>query len=441
MKNADKGNNKKKNPITAERMPDGSFVFHGRSYSTTLDKNKALEPFGCLLLQSGLQLLLLPDDGQAEMIRKTNGCARVVARDYLEKRQAFYNEKKKSLSVSEYKKHDLKDLKEEKPFLKEADKFALEAALEHVNRAYENFFGKKAGFPKYPSKYKPSGNRYTTKFTNNNIELLKGNDGLPYIKLPKGKTVKTLLPGNTRITSATVIKDGKNYLVSLQTECVIEKKEPLKTFTMDRIGALDLGLKEFAVWGSGAGERTHEENKHYIKIHEKRLRRFQQALSRKQYDRKAHKGSKNYYRAKEKVAKEQRKIANQRKDMHHKLSRKIADSFDVFVCEDLNIRGMLKNRHLAKEISSAGWGQFIEMVKYKIERKNGIFLKVSRWYPSSKTCAHCGYKNENLELKDRFWVCPECHTVINRDENSVDNLIKEGIRLLKEGGIYAVSAA
>ena len=140
------------------------------------------------------------------------------------------------------------------------------------------------------------------------------------------------------------------------------------------------------------------------------------------------------------MAKEQRKTVNQRKDFHHKLSRKIADSCDVFVCEDLNIKGLMKDRRLSKAIAGVGWGRFLSMVKYKVERKGGIFLKVSRWYPSTKTCTHCGHKNNSLTLKDRFWKCPECGALINRDENAVDNLIKEGMRLLEEQGILCTAA-
>ena len=435
----------KKNPITVERLADGTFVFDGRSMNITKDKNKALEPFGCILLQYGLKLFTLPTDAQAEQVRRTNGCSRVVANDYLDKRKALYSEKKETLTVSEYKANGLAELKKEKPFLKEVDKFALETAIEHIDDAYENYFKKKFGFPKNLSKYKPNGNRYTTKFTNNNIALVQGDDGKCYIKLPKLGLVRFVLPEKTqfqdllpkgaRITKATVIKDGRNYLVSLQIETIIDKHNPVTSFQPSEIIGMDMGIKEFAIYGSDMGERIHIRNARYIKVHEKKLRRAQQALARKKYDKKEHQGSKNYYKAKEKVAKEQRKIANQRKDMQHKLSRKIADSCRVFVCEDLNIKGMMKNRHLSKAIASVGWGQFLEMVKYKIERKGGLFIQVSRWFPSSKTCTHCGYKKEDLQLSDRYWICPECGALIDRDENAVDNIIKEGIKILAQSGI------
>ena len=89
----------------------------------------------------------------------------------------------------------------------------------------------------------------------------------------------------------------------------------------------------------------------------------------------------------------------------------------------------MKNRHLAKQIQSVGWGELLNMIKYKIEAKGGTFHKVSRWFPSSKLCS-CGYKNDTLELKDRFWICPKCHAFHDRDEHAVDNLLSEGIRVL-----------
>ena len=151
----------RRNPITAV-IEDGRIVLKGRSCQVTRDKNRALEPFGKVLLQYGKQLLILPDTGQAEQIRRTNGCARIVARDYLEKRQGLYNTSKEMLSVGDYKKTYLKALKEEKPFLKEVDKFARENAAIHIDTAFKNFLERHTGFPKNPSRYKPSGNRYTT---------------------------------------------------------------------------------------------------------------------------------------------------------------------------------------------------------------------------------------------------------------------------------------
>ena len=199
-------------------------------------------------------------------------------------------------------------------------------------------------------------------------------------------------------------------------------------------------MKYFLTIGNGTEAETVE-NPRWIQKHAKRLRRLQQELSRKQYDKTTHTGSKNCEKARIKVAKEQRKLANQRKDFHHKLSRKIADRCRVFICEDLNIKGMVKNRCLAKEISSVGWGRFLTMVQYKMKRAGKLFLKVDRWYASSQLCSKCGYRNSEVkDLSVRQWTCPECGAYHNRDVNAVRNMIGEGIRLLKEDNVRIVTA-
>lgn len=355
-------------------------------------------------------------------------------------RNEQYKIDKTTLSVNDYKKNNLPELKVTHSFLYSSDKFALESAIENVQDAFDHFYdnikngkrGKQSGFPKFASKYKPNGNSYITKFSNNNIELLII-DNLPYIKLPKvGKirfvlpfkqAIDTILPKHTRITSATIHQSNGKYTVSLQLERIVDKPTELTEVNKTDIWAMDMGLKDFCIYGNY--EFTKKVKNHrFIKIHEKRLRRLQKSLSRKKLR------SKNWMKAKIKVAKEQLKIKNQRRDFHHKLSRKIVNQCNVFICEDLNIKGMVKNHKLSKSISSVSWGQFLNFVKYKLERKGGIFIKVNRFYASSKLCNKCGYKKEDLTLKDRYWTCPICGTYHDRDENAKFNLLDEGIRIL-----------
>lgn len=427
--------------ITAERLTDGTFRFHGRANDITRQKNKALEPFGKQILNYGQVLRLLPTPEQAQALNQQIGNARFVRNRYLEERIRLYQQKKETLSAADYKKH-LPELKEENPFLYLSDKFALESAIEHVDSAYQNFFSRKSGFPKKASRFKPNGNRYTTKQTNNNLSLVLDKDGLPCIKLPKvgkiravlpaGKTFPGLCPSGTSIKKATVSRQGDRYEVSLGMETVIDKIHPVEEVSVSEILSADMGLKDFAVLGDNESFLKIR-NPRWIKVHERRLRRFQKALSRKQYDRKTHTGSKNWYKAKKKVAKEQRKTADQRKDFQHKLSRCIADSCRVFICEDLNIKGMMKNRHLSKAVASVGWYGFFQKVKYKLERTGGRFLRVSRWFPSSQTCSCCGYQNTDVRnLTVREWTCPECGSYHDRDGNAQQMILKEGLRLLKE---------
>lgn len=429
--------------VTAAKV-NGQFRFSGRAFNITEAKNKALEPYNCIVHDYGITLELLPDEAQIQALAQQIGNARFVHNHYLSDRKDYYKATKKILSVNEYKAKYLPQLKKEFPFLQKSDKFALEAALEHVDGGYKNFFSGRAKLPKFTSKWKPAGNSYTTKYTNGNIAVLEEN-GLPYVKfpkvgkvrfvLPKGQTIASLIPEGTAILSAVVRRETNHHTVSLQLEAVIPKPEKLMEMHVSDILAADMGLKRFAVIG-GQNWSEEIENPRWIRLHSKRLRRLQQSLSRKQYDEKIHKGSKNWEKAKNRVAAEQRKVKNQRKDFQHKLSRKIADRYSAFLCEDLNIKGMVKNRKLAKEISSVGWGQFLAMVKYKLEQTGKYFIKVSRWFSSSQTCGCCGYKNPEVkDLGIRVWRCPQCGTLHDRDINAKDNILTEGIRLLREAGV------
>ena len=435
--------------VTAEQQADGTFEFHGGKgeFNIIKQKNKALEPYGKCIYNYGVILELIPEDKQAA-INQQIGNARVVHNDYLSKREEYYKETKKTLTVSQYKKEYLPALKKEKEYLNNTDKFVYENACRNVDDAYNRFFKGLSGFPKYASRTKPNGNSFTTNFTNNNIEL-KIINGIPYVKLPKignvrfilpkGKTLIDIQPHGVTIKAATVNRepDG-SYRIALRMESVIDKHVFPTVINARDIISVDLGLKEFGVFGN-LEESIPVPNPRWIQVHSKRLRRFQQSLSRKQYDHKTHTGSKNWEKARAKVAKEQRKIADQRRDFHHKLSRAITDNCVAFICEDLAVKNMMKNRHLSKSIASVGWSQFLTMIQYKMERAGKYFRKISRWYPSSQTCGCCGYKNTDVkDLSVRKWKCPKCGTWHDRDINAQQNIYKIGAKMLQDEGIQII---
>lgn len=409
------------------RHEDGSFGFFGRAYDITKTKNELLAPYNKIVHNWGVVLTLRPNEDQKSLLNQQIGNARFMRNRYLADRIDYYEKTKKALFPSEYKKAYFPKLKEEFPFLKESDKFALEAAVEHVDTAFKKFYNKETKFPRFASKWKPSGNKYTTKFSNNNIEIVvRGKEAflkLPKVKeipllLPAGKTIKDIVPDGARILSCSIKKDSIGYTASLQLETVIDKPVFPQTLNVRDILSADMGIKHFAMITGKDGSEPIK-NPHWIKVHEKRTRRLQKSLSRKKYDTKTHTGSKNWEKAKARLAREHRKCKNQRKDFHHKLSRAIVDSCSAFVCEDLNIKGMLKNHRLSKAISSVGWGTFLTMVKYKMQRAGKYFIKADRWFASSQTCSHCGYKNPEVkDLKVRQWTCPKCETHHDRDENA-----------------------
>ena len=435
--------------ITAEQQADGTFKFHGGKggFNIIVQKNKALEPYGKCIHNYGVLLELIPGDKQSA-INQQIGNARVVHNDYLSKREEYYKETKKTLTVLQYKKEYLPALKKEKEYLNDTDKFVYENACRNVDDAYNRFFNGLSGFPKYASKTKSNGNSFTTNFTNNNLEL-KMIDGIPYVKLPKvgcvrfilpkGKILTDIQPHGVTIKAATVsMEPDGSYRIALRMESVIDKPVFPTVINAREIISVDLGLKEFGVFGN-LEESIPVPNPRWIQVHEKRLRRFQQSLSRKQYDHKTHTGSNNWEKTRAKIAKEQRKIAYQRRDFHHKLSRAITDNCVAFICEDLAVKNMMKSRHLSKSIASVGWSQFLTMVQYKMERAGKYFRKISRWYPSSQTCGCCGYKNTDVkDLGVRKWICPKCGTWHDRDINAQQNIYKIGTKMLQDEGIQII---
>ena len=124
-----------------------------------------------------------------------------------------------------------------------------------------------------------------------------------------------------------------------------------------------------------------------------------------------------------------------RKDKLHKISTDIIRKYDVICCEDLNVKGMVRNNHLAKSVSDASWGTFVTMLEYKAKWYGKTLVKIGRFYPSSKTCHHCGYVKEDLSLSDRYYTCHNCGKLIDRDLNAAMNILDEGLRNISAGTV------
>lgn len=422
---------------------NGKYRFSGWSPDITSKKIALAEKKGLMPVYYGVQLTLLPNEEQRIKIDKTIGCSRIAANDYYAVKDFMWNEYHHSVSVAAYKREYWPRLKQEYPWLAECEQHSVLSGVSNMDKAFASFFAGRARYPQTVSRKHPNGQRYTTNETNGNIGF--ADQKHPLIKIPgigkvrciipKGKTVSSIMAGNTKIISITVIHDAIGCYCSLNMETLIDLVNPITVTDVHHIGSMDMGLKHFGIFGD-ADNTLKEDNPRWIKRSERQLRHAQQILSRKyeaaKRERRNYWESHNYQKAKLRVAKIQRHIANQRKDFHHKLSSIIAKNYDFFVFENLNISGLLKNRHLAKQISSAGWYQFQQFVKYKIERKGGLVIKIDRFFPSSKCCSVCGHKNEDLKLSDRFWYCPQCHTLHDRDVNAKENIRLEGIRILQE---------
>lgn len=300
-------------------------------------------------------------------------------------------------------------------WLADVDKFALQNSLKDLDESYKNFFEGRSGYPKFKSKRGPKQS-YQTNLTNNNIRIDSKHHR---VKLPKIGWVEYAADGREipgEIINITVSRtpSGK-YFASILCQVKIK---PLK-ITTGEVG-IDLGLKKFAILSN---DEVIENPKYYVKAQEK-LAKMQHAHSKKK------KGSKNREKARLQVARQYEKVANQRRDFQHKLSKRLVDENQVISMEDLRIKNMVKNRKLAKAISDAGWGEFRRMVEYKAAWYGRTVIIIDSFYPSSKLCGKCGTKNVMLTLSDREWQCPVCGTIHDRDKNAAKNILAEGKRIL-----------
>ena len=358
---------------------------------------------------------LYPNKSQKVLINKTFGCVRFVYNRLLDDKNSYYKTTGQTLKkeVSEYKK--------DYPFLKEVDSLALANAKINLETSFKNFFEKRSKFPKFHKKGK--NDSYTTNFVNNNIAVVHGG-----IKLPKLGVVKIkqhrLFGDNEIIKSCTISRTAGKYYISILTErpkvAVAELNK--NTISEDRVIGIDFSVPSFYVDSNG---NTANYPKAYRNM-EKKLIKEQKNLSRKEYQ------SNNYYKQLRKVQKLHNKIANQRKDYAHKKSRELVNNYDVIIFEDINLSAMKRTLRFGKSISDAGFGMFRDFVKYKAEREGKYFIKINKWYASTKTCSVCHHKNDDITLKTREWICPQCGTHHFRDHNAAINIKQEGLRILND---------
>jgi len=345
---------------------------------------------------------LYPNKKQQEYFAKCFGCVRFIYNKMLADKIEYYKTTGKILNntPAQYKK--------EYPWLKEVDSLALANAQLNLNKVYKNFLkDKSVGFPKF--KKKKNKQSYTTNNQNGTIYIKDG-----YIKLPKLKSmvkVKQHREFNGKIKSVTISKTLTNkYYVSILVE---EEITPLPK--IDKKIGIDLGIKDFAVTSDG----EIFENPKWLRKLEQRVKFLQRSLSRKK------KGSKNREKVRLKLAKAYEKLVNQRQDFLHKLSSKIINENQVIVLEDLKVKNMQQNKHLAKAISEVSWAKFRRMLEYKAKWYGREIIIAPQNYASSQICSKCGYKNPDVKnLALREWECPNCGAIHDRDINASKNLLK-----------------
>jgi putative transposase len=358
------------------------------------------------------KIRIYPNAKQEVGLRKACGAARWAWNWALsEWQKAYENKEKVNEGLLRKKLNSIK--KKQFPWLYESTKCAPQQAIINLGKAYQSYFkslktNKKAGRPKFKSKKRNKDSFY---IVNTNLLIKEKNFRVPNIDGTMKMAESLRYSG--KIMSYTVSRDVDRWYVSVTVDTSdIQKLEP----TGKTVG-VDLGIKTLATLSDG----TVIENPKYLKQQEKRLARQQRVFSRRQ------KESKNREKAKVKVQKLHRKVRLSRLDTIHQVTAKLVKNYDCIVIEDLNVKGMVKNRKLAKAISDVGFGMFRTILTRKCEMYGRKLTVVNRFFPSSKTCSNCGCIKDELSLSERIYKCNDCGFEIDRDLNAAINLKNTGL--------------
>lgn len=373
-----------------------------------------------------IKIRLYPNKTQEQTLNKVLGSYRFVYNQMLARKQNAYKTDKTNLSVNDLSKwfHGtlLKD--EQYDWLKEQNTKVMKQAIRQMDGAYQRFFKQHNGFPKFKTKKDKQSALFPidaiskkNTFETRHISLISS---LKNIKFRCSDLYLSRLQKYKKdIRSATLSKaKSGNYFLSILIK--MDDAE-LKRFenTNKQVG-IDLGIKDFVITSDG----EVFENKHLFKKKEKQVKRLQKQLSRKI------KGSNNRKKAQIRFARLFEKITNKKVNYLHYVTNELLTYFDTIFMEYLNVKGILKNHHLAKSIHEIGFYKIKEILVNKaiVNEKKVVFI--DRFYPSSKICSVCGYKKRDLKLSDRYWVCPICGVEHDRDINAAMNILLEGQRML-----------
>ena len=361
---------------------------------------------------------IYPTGEQKALFAKTFGCCRFVYNWALKMKIEAYKQEKRTVPYKEIQERMVNDLKKENDWLAEVNSQSLLNSILNLDTAYKNFFRNThtAGFPRFKSRKDRQGfqcpQHCRVDFANGTITIPKAKD-IPAVLHRKFK-------GVVKTVTVSMTPSGK-YFVSVLVDTDIQELPatvPLRDATL----GIDLGIKSLAVCSDG---RTFDNPKNLQKSLD-RLKLLQKRLSRKQ------KGSANRGKARIRVARLQEYISNCRKDNLHKITYAFTHDSQVrTICmEDLNVKGMLHNHHLAMAVGDVSFGMFLTQLEYKCKWYGVNLIKIDRFAPSSKTCGKCGHVYKELKLSERSWTCPECATFHDRDFNAACNIKEFGLKAL-----------
>ena len=369
---------------------------------------------------------LYPNKEQTELINKTFGCGRFVYNHYLDKIKNngytnAYNNIKDYTSTLKY----------EAVFLQEIDSIVIRQSLFNLDNAYKKLFNKQGGYPKFKSKY--NRNSYNTtavyksykdkEYCNIELDLINKKIKLPKLKWVNIRGYRNINSINGKIKNATISKEANGkYYVSILYEMYDEAPK----INHRTIVGIYLGIKKLLTLSDGI---TYDNNK-YLQKYEKRIKRKQRELSRKQ------KKSKNYYKCKKELAILYSKLVNSRKYYIHKITKNITDEYDIITCEKLKIKEMIingKENQLSTKINDATFSEIIRQLSYKAKFKGKNFYQINTYYPSSQICSRCDNQDKKYkDLNEREYKCIKCGQMLDRDFNASINIMFEGLKLYME---------
>lgn len=390
------------------------------------------------IIHKSLKIRLYPTEDQKILLNKTFGCCRLLYNERLAEHKEWYSQNKDlpKDQRSKFKGKLPKQLREEKyEFLSEAIAEPLINSQRNCEQAFSNFFkstsgeikGRKVGYPKFKSKkdHKDSFNLYMIRKEN----LIDFDSRVIFI--PKLKDTKFRI-ANSSLKSKWIgwfleaaplnMTVSRNACGEYYCSILFEREQKLEqNIRLSNSVGLDFSPGSLYV---DSGSNSAPNYKPYKQLNKKKLTKLQRNLARKQ------KGSKNREKARVKLARFEKYISDSRKDYIEKETLRLVRSYDVIGIEDLNLQGMMKFSHNAKNYVDTSWYTFTQKLIWKSQFNSCIVIKASRFYPSSKTCNHCSYVNQKLTLKDRKWTCPNCGNEIIRDQNAAQNLRDSAINLL-----------
>ncbi len=359
------------------------------------------------LIKRSYKYRMYPNKTQEELLAKTFGCVRIVWNACVD---SFNSYDKETNPNPEFPTKS--DLVIEKPWLNEVSAATLQQKQRDFIELSRQYFNKnrkeKLGKPNYKNKHDNQSFRLPFpkfKITDNKIRIEK----IGWVKI----IIDREIPDNSRFISCTVSKNRSGqYFVSV----LVETEQCYKQETGKTVG-VDLGIKALATLSDGISVENH----HFLRENQAKLKRMQRHLSRKKL------GSNRRNKCRLKVSRLHRDIANKRSWYMHNLTTMLVNNYDVICIEDLNTSGMLQNHKLAGSISDASFSMFRNQLEYKCRWYGKELIVIDRFYPSSKTCSRCGWKNKDLKLSDRTFVCKDCGLEIDRDLNAAINIQAVGV--------------